>query len=363
MEKVGKAAIRLFVITLVVFVGFQSASCQKKADNKLPVLNETFQTDRDEGDNVDSPTVWHGPNGQHWLIATAKEGDAVIVYDATNGSFIKRVGESGSGKKQFDRPNGIAVSDNLLLVVERDNKRVQVLRLPDFTFLGFFGKKGLEDSLISPYGITVDRAAKNIYQVYISDNYNPYLQGYPAESELEDRIHHYRFTVEGDSIQSDQLNIFGEIYTQGALNKVESLWSDRQHNRLLIADEAYPQRNIKVYDLKGNFTGKIIPKKYFDSEPEGIALYKCKDGSGYWIITDQHKNNKNKYQVFDRETLDYIGGFRGEITRNTDGVWLTQKSFGDFSAGVFYPVHDDGSVTAIPWSDIADALSLKTCIQ
>ncbi|MDX1636639.1 MAG: hypothetical protein R3281_01635 [Balneolaceae bacterium] len=35
------------------------------------VLNEHFQTARDEDDNVDSPAVWHGPDGEHWLLATA----------------------------------------------------------------------------------------------------------------------------------------------------------------------------------------------------------------------------------------------------------------------------------------------------
>lgn len=350
------------VITVLLILSLtQMASCQQNATNndELPVLKEAFHTDRDEGDNVDSPAIWHGPDNQHWLLTTAKEGNAIIAYDATDGSFIERFGESGSGKGQFERPNGIAVIDDLMLVVERDNQRVQVFKLPEYESLGYFGNEGLEDPLLYPYGITVDRTEENTYELYITDNYNPYMEGYPAEGELEDRVHHYRFTVNGNSIESEQLNIFGEVYNEGALHKVESLWTDREYNRLLIADESYPQRNIKVYDLEGNFTGDIIPKEYFNYEPEGIALYKCDDGSGYWIMTDQDESSDNKFQVFDRETFDYIGGFRGEITRNTDGIWLTQQSFGDFDQGAFYPVHDDGSVTAIGWGEIAEALSLE----
>ncbi len=354
------------ITVLFIFSVSQSGNCQQKAAeySSLPVLKERFHTDRDEGDNVDSPAVWHGPDGQNWLLATAKEGNTIIVYDAADGSYIKRFGSGGSGEGQLERPNGIAVIDDLVLVVERDNQRVQVFRLPEVDSLGHFGSEGLEDGLILPYGITIDRTAENTYELYITDNYNPNLRGYPSERELDERIHHFRITVNENAVESEQLNIFGEVYNQGALHKVESIFTDRAHNRLLIADEAYPQRNIKVYDLDGNFTGKIIPDKFFAHEPEGIALYRCDDGSGYWITTDQHKSSNNKFQVFDRETLEYIGGFKGEITRNTDGICLTQKSFGDFDQGAFYAVHDDGSVTAIAWSDIAGALSLdKTCTQ
>ncbi|MDX1617980.1 MAG: hypothetical protein R3224_04295 [Balneolaceae bacterium] len=351
-------------LLIVVLVGVQSARCQNAPpeSGNLPVIEEAFHTDRDQDDNVDSPAIWHGPDGQNWLLATAKEGHQIIVFDAGDGSLVQRVGSEGSGQGQLLRPNGIAVVDNLMIVVERDNHRIQVFTMPDFTSIGIFGMG--EDGLIYPYGVTVDRTADRTYELYVTDNYNPYLEGYPAEGELEDRIHHYRFTVSGETLKSEQLNVFGELYSPGTLHKVESLWTDRRHNRLLIADEAFLQRNVKVYDLEGNFTGSIIPQTYFDSEPEGIALYRCDDGAGYWIITDQHESDDNKFQVFDRETLEYIGGFRGAITRNTDGIWLTQKAFGRFESGAFYPVHDDGSITAISWADIAAELDLKrSCTQ
>jgi 3-phytase len=54
-----------------------------------------------------------------------------------------------------------------------------------------------------------------------------------------------------------------------------------------------------------------------------------------------------------------VGGFGGEITRNTDGIAITQKAFGNFMYGAFYPVHNDGSLTAISWEDIAKNLHLR----
>lgn len=323
-----------------------------------PVLSEAFHTERDENDNVDSPAVWHGPDGQHWLLATAKEGHSINVYDATNGDFIRKFGQEGEGPGTFKRPNGIWVIDDLLLVVERDNARVQVLRLPDFSVVGMM----THEDLRYPYGLSVHQGeAEQQYEVFVTDNFNPALEGYPPEEELDERIHHYRFSYQSgsDDFSYETVALFGDISGAGVLHKVESLHADTRYDRLLIADEAFSQRNVKIYDLAGNFTGEHLPDTYFSSEPEGIALYACEDGSGYWIAADQHKTDENKYEVFDRESLEHLGGFKAAITRNTDGIWLTQRSFGDFERGAFYPVHDDGSITAISWGAIADALGLE----
>jgi len=320
-------------------------------------LDEVFHTDRDEGDNVDSPAVWHGPDGQHWLLATAKEGDAILVYDATSGAFVERRGETGSGAGQFQRPNGIWVIDDLLLVVERDNRRIQVLTLPDFEFVGTM----THDDLRLPYGlsVTATSAGDYDYDVYVTDNFNPSLEGYPSEEELDERIHHFRFSRNGESIDSHHVATFGDISGKGVLTKVESLHYDPYHDRLLIADEAYAQRSIKIYNGAGQFTGEVIPDVFFSSEPEGIALYACDDGDGYWIIVDQHPSPENRFQIFDRRLLRHLGTVKGQITRNTDGIWLTQRPFGPFPDGALYPVHDDGSVTALDWGEIVSGLSLK----
>ena len=98
----------------------------------------------------------------------------------------------------------------------------------------------------------------------------------------------------------------------------------------------------------------------FEYEPVGIALYACADGSGYWFTTDQD-TRINRFHVFKREALDYVGSFGGPVTRNTDGVWLTQTAMPGFPAGTFYAVHDDGNVAAFDLSRVFDALSLTAC--
>jgi 3-phytase len=255
---------------------------------------------------------------------------------------------------ELSRPNGIAVIDDYAVVIERDNHRVQVFILPELKPLGVFG----ESVLRSPYGITIDRF-EGKYHLYVTDNYETPEEETPPADSLDRRVHHFAFTVEDNRVAAEHIKAFGDTSGEGVLYKVESILVDRIYNRLLIADEHEDHRNIKIYDTDGRFTGQIIPHNYFFYEPEGIVVWECEaDSSGYYLIVDQGKIN-NTFQVFDRKTLEYIGGFSGEITRNTDGTAITQKAFGDFRYGAFYPVHNDGSLTAISWQDIAGTLGLR----
>lgn len=341
-------------ITAIVYCSSPHTKNSQHLSNAKPVLKEAFHTQRDEADNVDSPALWHGPEGQNWLLATAKEGNAVIVFDASTGKKITSFGETGDAKGQLSRPNGIAVIDSIAIIVERDNHRLQLFSLPSLTPLGYFG----QNELLLPYGITVDKTSLG-YELYVTDNYETADENIPSADSLYHRVHHFVLNLQGNKIQTHHINTFGDTSGNGVLYKVETILLDRPMNRLLIADEYEMQRNIKIYTPKGKFTGEIIPHNYFKYEPEGIALWSCDaDTSGYYITTDQDVLN-NFFPVFDRKTLEYRGSFSGEITRNTDGVALTRKNLGDFANGAFYPVHDDGSITAIGWKEIAEALGLK----
>jgi len=343
------------------------AACQNTQDNnqahsrqsisilpEVEVIKEAFTTLRDERNNVDSPALWHGSDGKNWLVATAKEADIIMVYDAATGKRINQFGQTGTALGDLSRPNGIAVIDNYAVIVERDNHRIQVFSLPDLKPLGAFGEAVLK----LPYGLTIDQF-EGKYHLYVTDNYETPDEETPPADSLGQRVHHFVFTVENNQVIAQHIKAFGETSGEGVLYKVESLLIDRTYNRLLVADEHEEHRNVKIYNVEGSFTGQIIPHNYFFYEPEGIVLWECTaDSSGYYLMVDQGKLN-NTFQVFDRKTLKYIGGFGGEITRNTDGIAITQKAFGNFKFGAFYPVHNDGSLTAIAWEDIAKTLGLR----
>lgn len=318
-------------------------------------LQEAWQTERDTLDNIDSPAVWHGPDGQHWIISTAKTTDVLVVHDAATGKELRRVGGPGTEVGKLERPNGIAVIDHLALVVERDNHRVQVFRLPSFESLGVFG-----DSLLrKPYGITVYPAAEpEAYVAYVTDNYELVEDSVPPDSLLGERVRQFRVVLGPNEVRAELMGTFGDTSGPGVLKVVESIAADVPNNRLLIAEELETASHIKVYTLDGRFTGKVIDSGLFPNQAEGILLYECGDTAGYWITTDQGME-ANTFHVFDRQTLTHVGSFRGEQTLNTDGIALTQRGFGDFPSGAFYAVHNDGNVAAFSWEAIADSLRLR----
>lgn len=328
------------------------------ADSAAP-LRENWMTTRDTLDNIDSPAVWHGPDGEHWVLSTAKATDVLVVNDASTGAFVRRLGASGTKRGQMQRPNGIAITGNLAFVVERDNHRVQVFRLPGFESLGTFAEKDLR----LPYGIALYAETPGRFMVYVTDNYEMPDESIPPDSLLGERVRQYRVTVTGAGLRAEPIRAFGDTSGPGVLKVVESIALDLPNQRLLIAEELETGSHIKVYTPEGKFTGQIIGQGLFPHQAEGIILYACGDTAGYWVATDQDLT-VNTFHVFDRATLRHLGSFRGDSTLNTDGIALTQHGFGNFPSGAFYAVHNDGNVAAFSWAAIADALGLrKDCIS
>ncbi|WP_043690393.1 phytase [Luteimonas huabeiensis] len=324
------------------------------------VVEEAFLTEMTPDDNVDSPAAWTAPDGATWVFATAKSTDRVIVYDGDTGATLRHLGESGTGPGQFRRPNGVAVVDDVLLVVERDNRRVQAFSLPELAPLGSFG----EDSLALPYGVWADRGDEGIV-VYVTD---AYMAGEDAEGEdilppldqLDRRVRRFAVTLADGRVAARDLGAFGDTTPEGALRVVESIWGDPAHDRLLIAEEDETYANeLKVYDLSGRYAGRTLGRDVFKAQAEGIALRSCDDGSGWWLTTEQG-TGRTVFHLFDRETLDYVGGVAGAKVANTDGIWL-QDATRAFPEGVLYAVHDDQGMVAFDWRDIARALDLPAC--
>ena len=324
------------------------------APDSVAALRESWMTTRDTLDNIDSPAIWHGPNGEHWVLSTAKATDVLVVNDAATGTFVRRLGGSGTGHGQMQRPNGIAIAGDLAFVVERDNHRVQVFRLPQFESLGTFGEKDLR----LPYGIALYAEAREKFMVYVTDNYEMPDESVPPDSLLGQRVRQYRVTVGGSGLRVEPIRAFGDTSGPGVLKVVESIAVDLPNQRLLIAEELETGSHIKVYTPDGKFSGQLIGQGLFPHQAEGIILYACGDTAGYWVTTDQSLT-VNTFHVFDRSTLRLVGSFRGDSTLNTDGIALTQRGFGNFPSGAFYAVHNDGNVAAFSWAAISHALGLR----
>lgn len=292
------------------------------------------------------------------MFATAKATDRVRVYDGNTGAPLQTIAGPGNASGQLRRPNGIAVIDNLMLVVERDNHRVQVFSLPSFASVAVFGAEALRQ----PYGLWVHRKDQG-YEVIVSDNYMaPDNEDVPPPlAELNQRFHRYQLTPAGNGWHAASTGTFGDTTAAGAIRIAESVYGDVRHDRLLLAEEdPATGTGLREYGLDGRYRGRDIGIGLFKAQAEGIALYACPDGSGYWIATDQFKD-RSLFHVFDRVTLAHRGAFAGGRTANTDGVWLDQSPDARFPEGVFYAVDDDKAVAAFDWRDVQRALSLNTC--
>lgn len=324
-------------------------SAQTLAYKTVP---EAFLTPLTPDDNIDSPASWTAPDGSVWLIATAKATDKLAVYDGDTGLTRMATGGSGAKPGEFRRPNGIFVADDLVFVVERDNRRVQVLALPSLQPLGHFGEAQLQ----APYGLWVEKTADG-YQVLVSDAYMD-GEAVPPLAQLDRRFKRYRVRTAG-GFQAEHLGDFGDTDADGAIRIPESIWGDAERDVLLLAEEDQTSgTHLKVYGGDFRYAGTTIGKELFKAQAEGIALWQCPDGSGYWIATDQFKD-RSLFHVFDRRDFSHKGAFAGNTTANTDGVWLNQDATRQFPDGVFYAVHDDQGVAAFDWRAIAAALDLR----
>jgi len=324
------------------------------------VVTEVFLTPSTPADNLDSPASWRAPDGRRWLIATAKGTHQLAVFDGDSGERMRTVGGKGAALGQLDRPNGVAVIDDLLFVVERDNRRVQLFALPAFEPLAVFG----DDVLREPYGLWV-RPLDGGYEVIVSDNYmSPGNKDVPPPlADLGARFKRFRVARHAGHWEAEARGSFGDTTAQGAVRIAESVFGDVANERLMIAEEDVAVgTQLREYGLDGRYRGRNVGAGLFQAQAEGMALLQCADGSGYWIATDQFKD-RSLFHVFDRRTLKHVGAFSGRITANTDGVWLDARGDARFPKGVFYALHDDQAVAAFDWRDIAKALRLKDCAQ
>lgn len=338
------------------------------ASPQLLHVAEAWVSAETPAEELDSLATWPTGDGRTWLIATGKSGHRLIVYDADTGARLRTVGGEGTAPGQFKRPNGIAVFGDHAFVVERDNHRVQVLSLPDFASVGSFG----DGILRSPYGIWINETEPDELEAYVTDSfmYGQHYDVVPPLAELAQRVRRFRIRFDRDGrLRAHYTGAFGDTHEDTALRMVESIAGDPANDRLLIADESTSDSRgqrastLREYTMGGSYTGRSLPQDSFVAQAEGVALWSCPDGGGYWIAVDQLAP-LTIFHLFERATLAPRGSFQGNRTAHTDGVALHAAATSRFPGGALYAVHDDQAVTAFDLRDVVRTFGLaQDCVQ
>ena len=324
---------------------------------------EAWVTAAVAGEELDSIATWLAPDGIAWLMASGKSGHRLTIFDGDSGRFVRTVGSRGTRPGEFTRPNGLAVSGDLLFVVERDTPRVQLLSLPDFAPQGEFGSGELR----APYGIWLHEVAPRELEAMVTDSfmYGERHDVLPPAGELAQRVRRYRLRFDGQGhVDATHAGSFGETSGPARLNLVESIAGDPAHGRLLIAEEDRTSpSNLHVYGFDGRWTGRSLPEGTFAGEAEGVVLWTCGADTGYWLAVDQQAP-LTSFHLFDRATLAPAGSFHGNVTANTDGIALHAAATPRFPGGALYAVHDDRAISAFDLRDIVARLGLdRACLD
>jgi 3-phytase len=251
---------------------------------------------------------------------------------------------------QFDFPDGIAVIDDVVIVVERERHRVQVLRLPDYQSLGFIG----EEELIQPAGLYVYSVVPGYYHLYITDESDPLEDEPPTDGDARHRIKHYTFSVRNEVVKSVLSRSFGIVGDPGMpypdnLTAIafdpDALRSDNEEDFLRM-NSWMPEE----MDEPG------APGQYKTAEFRQVGLSDSLEAAiqGY----DRDKNSS--FKLGGTVNYRYIESFSGTGGDRIDDNAMTRENFEDFPDELSYAVHEDGSVSSFAWKDITDVPSSQS---
>lgn len=247
---------------------------------KIKNLNILWKTNCKDEYKFDSITNF-GNN----INISCKNTNGIVSYD-NNGNFLKKIGKKGFNYNEFNKPKGIKQINDYLFVLEKNNKRCQIIDLKSNKSISFFGFKKLKN----PYDID---------GIFFKDQFIIFISDLNLSSILKFNI---KFGDQGiERISSD---IFLELPDL----KLTSILVDAPLDRILIIDES--NNLIRVFSLNG-----IFIKKLNNFEDEIISLTKSKDK---YLIAENNKDT-SFIHVFD-ENLEYEHSFNNNLIFDIDDI-------------------------------------------
>lgn len=233
--------------------------------------------------NLDSITSWN-----NLILVSSKNNHSILCFNKNTGKLVQTIGSKGFDHDKFNRPNGLKVINDYLFIVERDNKRCQIINMKTKEAISYFGFKNLK----KPYGID-GLFYKDQYIIFITD-------------EKKEIVFKFNIIIRDDEIKKISSDTFLEL--SGA--KLESILLDETNNRILVADEK--MKKIRIFSLSGILIKNI--ENIFEGDPEDMVRT---DDS--YIFTDQIKEG-TYFHVFDIKNMEYKHTLYNDLVKNSDGL-------------------------------------------
>ena len=227
------------------------------------------------------------------MFVTTNSDHCIHVYDSS-GNKKSTIGSHGSSELQFQSPREMAITGEIVYVVEHSGNRIHKFTTGG-EFLGTFGEQGTGvGQFTNPWGINICPEGK----IYVADRNNNRIQVFHSDWTLSHIIN-------------------GNVSGVGGFTHPESISFDLSGNVHLAGCDS---NSVTVFTHSGQFV-----RTYDQSQlktPRGIVI----DSAGYSLVT----NSAGSLSIFDPSGtfIHSIGGFKNlyGVSVSPDGsVWVADN--------------------------------------
>jgi myo-inositol-hexaphosphate 3-phosphohydrolase len=116
-------------------------------------------------------------------------------------------------------------------------------------------------------------------------------------------------------------------------------------------------RLIKAFQLDGTFV-QDFGAGLFHTDVEDVDVYRC-GADGYILVSDQ---DADRFEIFDRVTLQPLARFRISGVADTDGLAIVRHPLPGYPYGAIFVQSDNRNVHGLGWERLAAATGMATCL-
>lgn len=306
--------------------------------------------------DADDPAIWIHPTtpAQSVVIGTDKETNGgLYVWDMT-GKQIQYI--ALSRPNNVDVRYGLRVGGQLIDIAvtnSRSNpKQLKVYKINpnDGTLTDVTTGSGiLTPELDDPYGVCLYQRPSDGAMFVIES----------TQSGAKSNLHQYRLTDDGNGkVKGTYVRTFGN----NTIRKyVEGLVADDELGYVYASDETYAIRKFEADPARGN-DDQITAFGFDDGitgDREGLAIYKCPNGLGYLLVSNQSGTDVKVYRregdAGDPHKHTLLTTIKTNGSSSTDGLDVTNRPAAEpFSKGFLVTHHAPGKQFKLySWEEIA----------